>query len=94
MNHSYGKVFMLIVGSLRTDVREPPTATGSQIFPLLARFCSSQRTGKTLVGCLWLDVTNVMASKRSKKEKFDFQLPSVAHKRLLHKLPNISTVYH
>ena len=38
------------------------------MFPFLARFCSSQRIGKALVGRLWLDVTNVMASKRSKKE--------------------------
>ena len=74
-------------GVYATDVREPRTATGSRIFPLLARFCPSQRTGKTLVGRLWLDVTNVMASKRSKKENFDFRLPSVAHERLLRKLP-------
>ena len=39
------------------------------MFPLLARFCSSQRTGKAFVGRLWLDVTNAIAPKRSKKEK-------------------------
>ena len=39
------------------------------MFPFLARFCSSQKTGKGLVGRLWFDVTNAMASKRSKKEK-------------------------
>ena len=38
------------------------------MFPFLARSCSSQRTGKAL-GRLWLDVTNVMASKRAKKDK-------------------------
>ena len=38
------------------------------MFPFLARFCSSQRTGIALVGRLWLDVTNVMGSKRSKNE--------------------------
>ena len=51
-----------------TDVREPRTVTWNRTFPFLARVCSSQRTGKTLVGRLWLDVTNVMASKRSIKE--------------------------
>ena len=50
--------------SYYTDVREPRTATGSRMFPFLARL-----TGKALVGRLWLDVTNVMASKRSKKGK-------------------------
>ena len=54
---------------LSTDVREPQTATGSRMFSFLARFCSSQRTGKALVGRLWFDVTNVMTSKSSKKEK-------------------------
>ena len=40
--------------------------------------------GKALVGHLWLDVTNVMASKCSKKEKkFNFRLPSIAHKSLV-----------
>ena len=34
-----------------------------------AGFRSSQRTDKAVVGRLWLDVANVMASKRSKKEK-------------------------
>ena len=47
----------------------PQTATGSRMFPFLASFCSSQKTGKALVGRLCLDITNVMASKRSKKEK-------------------------
>ena len=52
------------------------------MFPFLARFSCSQRTEKALVGRQWLDVTNVMASKRSKKEKNDFRLASVAHERL------------
>ena len=66
---------MLSIESLSTDVREPRTVTGSQMFPL-ACFCSLQRTGKALVGRLWLDVTNVM-SKRSKKEKI--RLPVTVH---------------
>ena len=36
---------------------------------------------KALVGRLWLDVTNVMASN-PKRKKIDFWLPSVAHERL------------
>ena len=57
------------IGSLSTEVREPQTVTGSQIFLFLARFCSSQWTGKALVGRLWLGVTNMITSKRSKKKK-------------------------
>ena len=57
------------LGSLSKYVSEPRTATGSRMFPFLARFCSSQRKGKALVGRLWLDVTNVMASKRLKRKK-------------------------
>ena len=43
-------------------------ATGSRKFPLLAHFCSSQWMKKALVGPLWLDVTNMMASEHFKKE--------------------------
>ena len=73
---------MRAIRGLSTDVREPWTAPGSGMLLFLARFCSSQRTENALVGRLWLDVTNVMASKRSKKEKLYFRLPSVVHERL------------
>lgn len=53
---------------------EPQMATGSQMFPFLVWFCSSQQKGKALVGRLWLDVTNTMVSKCSKKEKFNCRL--------------------
>ena len=75
------------IGSLSTDVREPRTATRSQVFPFLARFCSSQRIGKALVGRLWLDVTNVMVSKDSKKEKLRLPVAVRGSRTSVHKLP-------
>ena len=59
----------MTIGSLSTDVREPRIETGSKMFSFLVHFCSSQQTGQVLVGCLWFDVTDVMESKSSKKEK-------------------------
>ena len=63
----------LILGNLSTDVFEPRTATGSRMFSFLAWFCSLSWTGKLLFLCLLFDVTNAMASKRSKEGKI--QLP-------------------
>ena len=55
--------------NLSTDVFEPRTATGSR----MAWFFPLPWTGKLLFLCLQFDVTNAMASKRSKEEKI--QLP-------------------
>lgn len=38
------------------------------MFPFLVRFCSLQWTGSVLVGLVWFDVINVMASKKKKKK--------------------------
>ena len=71
-----------------TDVCEPRTATGSRMFPFLARFCFLSMTGKALVGRLWLDVTNVMASKRSKKETNRLPVAVRGSRTSVLKLPN------
>ena len=58
------------------------------MFPLLARFCSSKRMGKALVGRLWLDVTKVMASKRSKKENIRLPVAVRGSRSSVLKLPD------
>ena len=61
------------IGNLSTDVFEPRTATATGMFSFLVWFCSFPWTGKLLFLCLRFDVTNAMASKRSKEGKI--QLP-------------------
>ena len=59
------------------------------MFSFRARFCSSQQTGKALVGrgFVWLDVTSVMASKRSKKEKIQLAVAVRGSRTSVLKLP-------
>ena len=54
---------------LSTDVREPRTATGSRMFPLVGVVLLLTTDRKGSCWWLWLDVTNAMKWKRSKKEK-------------------------
>ena len=68
--------------SLSTDVREPRTATGSRMFPFSAWFYFSPRTGKALVDDCGLTLQTRWRENAQKREKFKFQLPSVAQKRL------------
>ena len=71
-----------ILGSLSTDICEPRTATGSQMFPFLAWFCSLPQTGKALVDDCGLTLQMQWPENAPKREKFKFQLPSVAQKHL------------
>ena len=65
-----------------TDVREPRTATGSEIFPFSAWFCSLPWTGKALVDDCGLTLQTRWRENAPKREKFKFWLLSVAQKRL------------
>ena len=76
------------LGSLSTDVFEPQTATGSRMFSFLAWFCSLPWTGKLLFLYLLLDVTNAMASKRSKKGKIQLPVDVRGSKTSVLKFPN------
>ena len=78
---------MIILGSLSTDVREPRTATGSQMFPCFGTFLLVTKDEK-IVGRLWLDVTNALASKRSKKEKIRLPVAVRGSRMSVLKLPN------
>ena len=77
---------------LKHSFREAQTATRSQMFPFLARFCPPQQTGKALVGCLWLDVTNMMVSKCSKKKTIRLPVAVLSYLITFFSLPSISPV--
>ena len=72
----------LILGSLSIDVREPLTATESRMFLFWRIFVPHNGREKLLSGVCDCDVTNAIASKRSKRKKSTFRFPSVAHERL------------
>ena len=84
----YVSVSKLSIGNLSTDVFEPRTATGSRKFSFLAWFCSLSWTGKLLFLCLRFDVTNVMASKRSKEGKILLPVDVHGSKTSVLKFPN------
>ena len=77
--------------SLSTDFREPRMATASRIFHCLAWFCSSLRKGSCRL--LWLDVTNAMSSKRSKKGRIQLPASVRGSKMSVLKFPNMHYVY-
>ena len=77
-----------IIGNLSTDVFEPRTATGSRMFSFLALFCSLPWTAKLLFLCLRFDITNAMASKRSKEGKIQLPVDVRGSKTSVLKFPN------
>ena len=79
---------VLTLGNLSTDVFEPRTATGNRTFSFLAWFCSSPWRGKLLFLCLRFDVTNAMASKRSKEGKIQLPVDVRGSKTSVLKFPN------
>ena len=62
----------LILGSLSIDVREPWTETESRMFLFWRIFAPHNGREKLLSGVCDCDVTNAIASKRSKRKKIDF----------------------
>ena len=78
------------LGNLSTDVFEPGTATGSQMFSFLSWFCSLPWAGKLLFLCLRFDVTNMMVSKRAKDGKIQLLVDVRGSKTSLLKFPIIN----
>ena len=77
-----------LIGIVSTDVFEPRTATESRMFYFLAWFCSLPWAGKLLFLCLRFDVTNTMASKRSKDGKIQRPVDFRGSKTSVLKFPN------
>ena len=78
------------LGNLSTDVREPRTATGSGMFPFWRVFAPHNGREKLLLDILWLDITNMMPSKCSKKEKILLLVAVHVSRMSVLKLPTIS----
>ena len=70
------------IGNLSRDVFEPWTATGNWIFPVLERFDAIVFVISNHSHRQELFLSVVRSETMSKKETFNFQLPSVTHERL------------